>query len=302
MTSSLPGMKMVFCGAAHLDRLGRTNERAVAGTSNPGLFIERPGGAAFNSASVFAALGGAAGLMTILGSDKAASDIRSAAEKRVLVLSAQTGERTGSYTAILEPNGDLVIGLADMAIYDAFDANVALDTVADIDATGWLFLDANLPEETLFKLASTAECRVAVTTTSSAKAPRLRDALPLIDLLFTNHSEAKVLFDARDDYLERALSEADVETIIMTHGADPVLVMDAGKTLEINVSALKDIKDVTGAGDALAGACLFALMDGKSVEQAVKLGVTAAQAILAVDGPWRPDLRHAINELNGNLT
>ena len=58
---------------------------------------------------------------------------------------------TASYTAILEPNGELVLGLADMDLYDEMvpgAPDMALDSARLRDHALW-FADANLPAETI---------------------------------------------------------------------------------------------------------------------------------------------------------
>ena len=118
MTDGRPS-QIIFCGAAHLDRIGILGSPAVMGASNPGLFVDHPGGAALNTASVFRNLLDAkvadvkVRLVTILGEDEPGERIRAACETRGFEISAQRQGRTATYTAILQPDD------ADMV--DAFD-------------------------------------------------------------------------------------------------------------------------------------------------------------------------------------
>jgi pseudouridine kinase len=50
------------------------------------------------------------------------------------------------------------------------------------------------------------------------------------------------------------------------------------------------IVDPTGAGDALTAAALFALLNGMSLDESIRLGVSAASLTLAHPGAVRPDL------------
>ena len=62
---------------------------------------------------------------------------------------------TPSYTAILDTDGNLLIGLADMALYDIYGPRqIARRTMRDaIEAADAVLTDANLPEATLSALA-----------------------------------------------------------------------------------------------------------------------------------------------------
>ena len=81
---------------------------------------------------------------------------------------------TAGYLAVLEPDGGLMIGIADMSIYDAVDAawvSRAVERAAGADL--WVF-DANLPESVLVMLADRARVPVLADPVSVAKAIRLR--------------------------------------------------------------------------------------------------------------------------------
>ena len=71
---------------------------------------------------------------------------------------------TASYTAILEPNGELVLGLADMAIYDEITPALLEPALPRLLEYELWFVDANLPAETLRWIAGVsvspgADCR-----------------------------------------------------------------------------------------------------------------------------------------------
>lgn len=288
--------RLLFAGAAHVDRSGWLDAPAEAERSNPGQFDERVGGAAFNVASITAALGSRPELATLLGNDSAGSMVREIAASRAVTLHAQTiaDAATASYTSIIEPDGTLNIGLADMGIYDRFRAGTVDTLKSSLSETDWICVDANLPKREIEALLNNANCKLVGLTVSAAKAPRLRTIAERLDLLFTNRAEALALCGGESHADAKTAAEQvqalGVNHAVISDGPDNVQLVDEGGISALPVSSLADISDVTGAGDALAGATLFALLGGAKLVEAAEFGICAAQAILNVYGPWREDL------------
>jgi len=113
---------ILVVGGAHIDRRGRLFGPTRMGASNPGDWLEEPGGGAFNAASNLARLQRRVRLIAPRGGDPNGERVAAAAERAgiedcPIVFLDRT---TPSYTAILETDGNLVIALADMALYDLF--------------------------------------------------------------------------------------------------------------------------------------------------------------------------------------
>jgi pseudouridine kinase len=259
--------------------------------SNPGQFKETPGGAALNVSSSLKALGADVKLSSILGEDRAGYAITDAMNARGVELAAQSspdGATTACYTAIIDPTGDLIIALADMDIYDKL-----LAQTVEIERTDWLTVDANLSLSTIEAVTTRTAAHKAALTVSAAKAARLRPVLDRLDVLFTNRAEAAVLCALAPDTpmpnLANALAALGTRRAVISDGASSICVLDQRETAFVDVPPTDGL-DVTGAGDALAAGCLFALGQNASMLKAVNLGVRTAQAILTVSGPYRADL------------
>ena len=282
-------------GAAHLDRIGQTKDRAALGQSNPGTMREAPGGAALNVASVFAALGARVTLNSAVGADAAGVRVQAEITSRGIefgLLASELGHATAIYTAILDADGELITALSDMQIYAGVTVGGELTSAED-----WVHVDTNLLQGVIGTvLAQTAAHRSAMTV-SAAKAPRLREHLSALDLLFTNRTEAAALCDVptetRPRDLAAELAKRGSRRAIITDGSAPIGLLDAGAVTEISIPPCA-VKSVTGAGDALTAATLFALGRGEPLAAAIQLGIQAAQATLAVDGPYRADLAQVI--------
>jgi sugar/nucleoside kinase (ribokinase family) len=70
---------------------------------------------------------------------------------------------------------------------------------------------------------------------------------------------------------------------VVTGGERPVVGYDASGLFELAPPAPRRIVDVTGAGDALAGATVAAVLNGRPLRAALREG--AAAALLAIESP-----------------
>ncbi len=275
------------------------------GCSNPGRFDETPGGTALNVASVVAALGVKPELVSLVAQDSAGLGLRAELKARGVdaYVDGPTRANTGTYTCVIEPDGSLLIGLADMAIFDGFSAQLAVGRTESLTAEGWICVDTNLPPRELSKLLQkSGSAKKIGLTVSKAKAPRLKAFADQLDLVFTNRVEAGALcgFDdettksASNDTLAQALAETGVVSAVITDGTDDVAVVEYGEVHMLKVRPVKHVADVTGAGDALVGASLYGLMCGVPLVKAVEIGIKAAQATIQSKGAWRSDLARLI--------
>ncbi len=256
----------ILCfGGATLDRKYRSRAPLVAGSSNPSEAHVSAGGVARNVCETLARLGVRSGLATLVGDDDAGRRIvedLAALGVGVGAVRVLGGGRTAEYVAVLDADGSLALGLADMAILDCFE-------VADIDRLApllpqlrWLFADCNLPAPVLARLIAHAEgaaWRLAIDPVSVAKAERLPASLAGIGLLVLNRDEAAALTGSTDAAaaVERLLARG-AAAVVLTAGTEPLLIADAVGTAVLPVAEAA-VADVTGAGDALIGATLAGL-------------------------------------------
>jgi pseudouridine kinase len=266
-------------GAVAMDVRLSARAPLVAGSSNPVMARETPGGVGRNLAMGLARLGARVRLASAVGDDLTGAVLLA----DLVAGGVDTGHvgrsrehATARYWAVLEPAGELAMGLADMAVLDALRPADLLPAAA-ASADAWL-IDTNLPEPCLAWLLAREERPhiVAVDTVSVAKAPRLRAHLDRVDLLFTNEAEATALVGVDD--AER-LQAAGASTVVIGRGAaglDIATAAGLSRLPALRVQAL----DVTGAGDALAAASLYALLAGLDLGLAARIGRLAATALL----------------------
>ena len=70
---------------------------------------------------------------------------------------------------------------------------------------------------------------------------------------------------------------------VITQGSGPIVGFDAFHVFSTAPPAPRTVADVTGAGDALAGAMTVALLNGEPFGEALREGMAAA--LLAVESP-----------------
>ena len=292
----------LFSGA-HFDVTGRLAGPAIAGVSNPGRMERHPGGASLNAASIAAALGLPCSLSSPIGEDADGPALRNVVATRGIgdALFELPDVVTGTYTAIMQNDGDMVIGLADLGIYEQAGAHAYLEAGdgASLKTRAW-FLPANLTEQALAELCSAAGDRfLAMASISPAKSVRLKGMLGNCDLLFTNRGEAAAitgLADAGTEELAQALAELGVNAGTISDGAKPLVWWAGSNGGTLQGETVGTLADVNGAGDALAGATLAALAKGKALHAAVRLGMAAARLVLKSREPYLPGLDWAALE------
>ncbi|WP_163271265.1 carbohydrate kinase family protein [Chelativorans alearense] len=291
--------RLLAVGGAHIDRRGRVAGVHVPEASNPGTMREEIGGGAFNAARAAVQRGVAASLLSLRGGDAAGETVAEAIEAAGIEdLSATFLDRTTpSYTAILTEAGDLVTGLADMVLYEhGFIKQVRRSKVRDAAAgADALLCDANMPAEAIERLLALAAGKpVHAIAVSPAKVVRLAPVISSLSCLFMNRREACRLADMASEapplIAAKALAGMGLQAGVITAGGGPALCFRHGEFIEIAPPPVDHVADVTGAGDALAGATVAALMRGLAFAEAVREGMAAAKlAVESEDAAPRMD-------------
>lgn len=281
----MPSPQLLAVGGAHIDRRGQVSGVYVPGTSNPGTLREEVGGVVFNAARNAVQRGVGAALLSVRGGDNAGETVaRAIAAAGISDLSAVFLDRTTpSYTALVDQDGELIAGLADMELYEfAFPKQVRRAKLRDAAvAADAVLCDTNLPAVALKTLfAAAADRPIFAIAISPAKATRLADEFAALSSLFMNGNEARALSgldaSAAPNQLIDALRHRGLTSGVITAGSGMVLGFDESGAFGIRPPAARRIVDVTGAGDALAGAAIAALLHGKALRDALRDGIAAA--------------------------
>ncbi len=296
--------RILAIGGAHIDRKGWLSGPHKAGASNPGHWETEPGGGAFNAARNLSRLGHQVTLVAPRGGDAAADLVARAAEDAGVEDCPLTflDRATPSYSAILEPNGNLVTALADMALYNLIPARRLLSSRLRkrLAAVDLLLADSNLPESALVALADAASgfgVPLSVIAVSPAKVVRWRTSLSKITCLAMNIAEAAALTGAQAQSPEEwvtHLMRAGLTGGLVSAGAAPVAAFttepSCPRSISLRPPQLHDLQDVIGAGDALASGYLDGLLSDGAIEDNLTRGIALARLTAGIRGPVRPDL------------
>lgn len=280
-------------GGLSRDRKIRTDGPLRRGTSNPVRGRSAPGGVARNVAECLARLGCPVSLFSIAGRD-ADGDVLiealRAAGVDVSGVERSASSATARYTAVLEPDGGLAYGFADMEILDELGPAWAERAASRIAEFPVWFVDANIPGATLEALLGgvPGDVTVLADPVSVAKSERLRPVLGAVSVLFPDRGELGALSglpagtQAEAGRAARRLRESGVGTIVASLGADGVHVEAEGRSETIPPIPPDRLVDVTGAGDALIAGYALGLVT--EAADPLGLGLAAASLVLATDG------------------
>ncbi|MFZ3288624.1 MAG: PfkB family carbohydrate kinase, partial [Telluria sp.] len=149
----LPERRPIVClGAANLDRKLRSLAALRMGTSNPARQDESFGGVARNIAENLARLGAPVALITAVGDDASGAALLAHAEGAGIDTRAAlhlAGVCSGTYTAVLDEHGEMMLALADMALYDALTPEFIATRQPQRAGAALTVADLNLPHDTI---------------------------------------------------------------------------------------------------------------------------------------------------------
>jgi sugar/nucleoside kinase (ribokinase family) len=276
-------------GGATVDRIARSSAPPVMGASNPGVVRRVPGGVGFNVASILARLGFHTRLVSRVGNDGDGEQVVAAAEAAgigVAWIAVSPDNATAGYHATFDDGGELMIGIAAMAICDEISPEVVapIATVAGVNDI-WV-ADANLPADTLAFLsleAANAGRPFVGLTVSPAKAIRFAPLLDRITYLFTNRREGAALLGHRPDdplltttRIASHLAATNPVKAVVTNGVAPLAVANGAELRSFTPLRTDIVRGVNGAGDSFAAGTIAGLAEGRALHDAIRQGLAAA--------------------------
>ena len=274
--------RFVVVGGCHIDQHLYFDTAPVAGRTNPARIVEAIGGVAANIAHHLAA---ARHAVDFVGVQPQHDPLMLASRLQAAGITAHLAPLAGEaprYTALIGPDGELMIGAAALSIYDAASEDVvrsrlAASLDAGLDArqpADAVVIDANFPALVLDMLVSALppEMPLCAAATSLAKVDRLAVMLPRLSVVVLNRAEASRLAGIQVD--EVAVLASTLATSMARRGSGNmlqdglVLVSDGGNmaalaTGDMVVTALPPcvrVISANGAGDAMAAGLFSAVL------------------------------------------
>jgi pseudouridine kinase len=297
-----PHADMICIGGANVDRKLRTLAVLQMGTSNPSVQFEAFGGVARNVAENLARLGLPTQLISAVGDDAAGRALM--AQAASVGLSTQNtwvarDAATGSYTAVLDDGGQMVLALAAMPLIDGLTPQFLRRSSAERARARLTALDLNLPASSVAALLEEARERggaLVAVAVSEPKMSRLPRDLRGLQCLILNRGELRALLpEAGSDTAAFAcLHGRGVRQIVLTQGAAGIVCSEVGGAVRHLPAPAVEVVDVTGAGDALAaGICAGLYEFPHDIDTACQIGLRLAALTLQTTVTVHPDLNPA---------
>ncbi|SDW98748.1 pseudouridine kinase [Marininema mesophilum] len=287
--------RVVCIGGANIDQKARMDGLLEMRTSNPVSVSRSFGGVARNVAESLSQFEIPSALMTIVGEDDDGRAMLEDCGRRGVDISLcreVAGYRTGNYTAVLDPAGEMLLALADMEIYEKMSISMIEASWFKIRSSEMVVVDTNLPREVLHWIICQGESesmKLCLLPVSVPKAKRLPKDLSGVDLLIGNKDEIGVIVDqevvskAEAERACQRLIDQGVTKAVVTLGAEGTVFQEAGGTVGWVPAGKAKVIDVTGAGDAFATGVITGLCRGTGLAEACQLGASLAKATLEVE-------------------
>lgn len=292
---------IVAVGGANVDRKFRIQGRVQYGTSNPVSVTESIGGVARNIAENLGRLGNQVKLLTAVGYDQDWEAVQQASKDYIELdlVEKMSHYQTGSYSAVLDESGELLLAMANMDIYGELLPSILRKHEAILVNSRGIIVDLNCPRETieyLQNLVCKGNIPFAIIPVSSPKIKNMPDDLRGVTYFICNRDEAETYlntsFTQNSDYetAVKKLLEKGAANVVLTLGEEGVMVGNYQGIRQFKAEQIKAVVDVTGAGDAFAGAFLHGVLNGEELEESVQFALYNAAKTLQSDRTVRPDL------------
>ncbi len=272
---------LVF-GASVVDIFGFSGDCYRQFNSTPGRVKISFGGVCRNIAENMARIGVNTKLISILGNDEIGRSMLDHSKvigydmSESLIL--QKGG-TPTYMAILNENGEMVSGIADMKSIGEMDRKFILSKSELIENAEYTFLDADDPNNLEFILTEfQGKTKFILDPVSAAKAEKIKHLIKYFHTIKPNRHEAEVLagfkiIDVED--LERACDyflEMGIENVFISLDEDGIFFSNSEKRGQIKAKNVL-VRNVTGAGDSFVAGLGYSYMNDLSIEEAVKFSM-----------------------------
>lgn len=291
------GGYVLVVGSAGIDIKGKPAADYLPEVTNLGRVRNSIGGAARNIAENLARLEVPTILLSAVGVDAEGSRVLRESEAVGINCSyvrQVPGACTASHMALLRPDGQLHLAVSDIEVSAYIDSDYIQQHELLFLNAEIVVVDATLSDDaldTLFEITTHYNRRVCVDPTSPQLASKLRPYIQHAYLVVPNAAETvplcgvPVVLDSPEERTDASVAArellkmgADVAAVTLgAHGLTYAHSSGGGFIRAANVEVI----DPTGAGDAFTAAVIFGLLNGVPVDEAMRLGATAAALTLS---------------------
>lgn len=255
------------------------------------------GGSAANTTVAFTALGGTSFYACRVGNDELASFyLKDLSENKVQIAEKSLSQgQTGTCIVLITPDSERTmytyLGITAELTHQQIDFT-ALSTAKWLYIEGYLATSptAQAAVAQARQIAKSHHVQIAISLSDPAMVQYAKSGLDAliddgVDLLFCNEQEALMYTQqASLEDASRALLQI-AKTVVITLGSKGALICQHDQIAQQVAGQHVDAIDTNGAGDAFAGAFLYAVTQQKSLVEAAILGNTVASQVVSQFGP-----------------
>ncbi len=298
---------VLVIGSTVLEISGKTAEQLNAGARQFGYVHCSVGGVARNIAENLARLEVETLLLSAIADDDIGQHLMTHSINAGMDCShilRVSGAHTATSMNWRQPDDAGATTIDDFSIMEHLDSDYLLEHEQLFKNAALIVIDATLPEEaldTLFELAARYKVRVCADPTSPLIAGRLCKYIQNLYLIVPNASETAVLCALEEPATTREAA-TDIAQRLVNMGADIAVVTLGEQGLAYAdtsgggyIRAIQtEVVDASGAGDAFSGAVIFGILNDVPIDEAMRLGVTAASLTLASEETVLPTLNQEL--------
>lgn len=254
------------------------------------------GGSAANTTVAFSALGSKAFYGCRVGNDELGRIyLKGLNEAGIQTTEHSVSEgETGTCMVLVSPDSERT-----MHTYLGITAELSAKQInfEPLKTAKWLYIEgylstsssACLAVKQARQIAKAHGVKIALTLSDPAMVQYARQGLDEllddgVDLIFCNQQEAMMYTET--DSVEAALAQLQLKSkyTVITLSAEGALISDSEQTVKIPGRTVTAV-DANGAGDAFAGAFLYALNAGLSLQVAAELAILISSEVVSQFGP-----------------
>lgn len=308
---------IICIGAAAIDRRYFIENELVTGESNKVTSQTSCGGVALSVAENLGRLQEDVVLMSLLGDDEEANTIRETMRPFMKLNEVEqiNAFPTGTYMEVLDNKAEMVIGLAEMDIYDRMTPNWLMKRSMILKQAQAIMIDTNTPRETtelVLEIANKNKIPLIMVTVSALKAHNIPSNLKGVKMFITTQTEAEIFFDMK---IENDEDLKDVLNRYLDMGVDHVVITYKSKyiqyasrkhgMLRFDLRYADSDSYVWGTNEALTAGLIYRYMMTKNLIDVLTTGIVNAAKTTHSIHKVRHDLSQATLEKDikafGNL-
>lgn len=293
---------VVGIGAANVDIHGHSKKAINLRDSNPGRMNVSAGGVTRNVSDNLSRLGVPVKLITALGDDVYAEQIRTECAAVGIDLSHSMvveNHPSSTYISILDEKGDMFVAMSDMTVLQKMNMEYLEAKAAVITGAKIIVCDSGLPTEVLEGILDTfgKQQSVFIDPVSCAYAEKIKPYVGKFHTIKPNRMELEILADMpihNEGDLQKAcriVLEKGVERLFVSLGGDGCFYMDkSGNHIQRKLKPLEKMVNATGGGDAFMAAVIYSTLKDLDIDQTLDYALAAGLAAISHERTINPEM------------